>query len=271
MINRLQVKSIFGGISVFLLLTAATCAFAQIDTLTLEQRVKLKQFVQEYRQNSMQLRQKLHSARKELANHYEQVQIDENSTQAAIEALSKAQLSLLALHLHNQLTIRQILTEQQFNSTVGRFSKNRPHRPHMPDMDDYPDKSVLDSLGLTPEQQKQLKGLSVLESRRLAETKLMNDETKKLMQSYSEYRLKESEAQRLISSIHKHQYNLTQISHKTFKLLHSVLNKEQIKQLSEPRENLLDKLKNWGRPGQDKRERPFGDADHGLTPSPGNF
>ncbi len=271
MINKTYKKPIVASISVMLLLTIATCASAQIDTLTLEQRAKLKQFAQEYRQNSMQLRQALHTARKDLAKQYEQVHVDESSTQAAIETLSKAQMALLSMHLNNQLSIRQILTEDQFKMTVGRFTKDRPHRPHMSGMDDYPDKNLLDSLALTPDQQKQLKKLPAFDKRRLAETKSMNEDTKKLMQSYSEYRLKEPRAQRLISSIHQHQRNLTQISHKTLKLLHSVLNREQIKQLEEPRKNLLDRMKTWRKPGQEKRERSFGDTDRGYTPSPENY
>ena len=271
MINKIHIKSIIQSISVMLLLSTASYAYAQTDTLTLNQRVKLKQFVQEYRQNSMQLRQTLNTARKDLAKQYEQVQIDEGSTQAAMEALSKAQMALLSLHLHNQLSIRQILTEDQFKTTVGRFSKDRPHRPHVSGMDDYPDKNLLDSLALSPNQQKQLKKLSALGKRRLAEMKSMNEDTKKLTQSYSEYQLKETRAKRLISSIHKRQRNLTQISHKTFKLLHSVLTKEQMKQLAEPRHNLIDRMKTWRKPGMEKRDRSFGNTGRGFTRSPENY
>ena len=232
--------------------------YAQNDTFTTEQKSKLKQFAQESRQSSLQLREALHSARKKLNTLYEPKQIDKQNAQKAFDALSKAQQDLLMFHFHNQLFIRENLSEQQFQEILSKFN-NRKHRgAHRFGMDDPINSKLLDALNLTLQQNKKLSGLNAFKKRRYAESQLLRDTTKKLMDIYKEYRINKTEAIRIIAAIHKRQNRLTQLSHKRMLLLHSVLSGSQLKQLQSLMQNANDRKGAW----ENDRNR---ESEHSLN------
>jgi Spy/CpxP family protein refolding chaperone len=208
-----------------------------MGTITPAQRKQLKSLALDTRANVERTRDDLKRAHADLFKIYGSYSLDEHAAKAAIDRASKAQLDLLNIHLDNQVGLRRVLSSDQFAEFWSRVNQ-RAGKPGMGLLgmhddafwDHAPDREVLDTLGLASDQIKQLKQPKLDQQRNKAVDKLRQD-SRQLIDLYSNYDLDANTARKLVDSIHSDQRTLAELNHKRQQNLRSVLTESQFGKL----------------------------------------
>ncbi len=219
-------------------LIASTCAWAGPADVSPAQRDELKGLASDTREKAHRVRDELVQARTELFQAYRMYDLDERRVKAAIERVGKSQLALLDLHLDNQIAIRRILNESQFNEFCRRMKRSGGHAgglfsPHEERLiDRLPDKEMLQAIGATPDQSRRIwRDASDPERRALAERLMRN--SKQMIELYSRYELDVAAARKLLDTIHQSQMDLAGLNRRNQQTLRSVLTEQQFDRLQE--------------------------------------
>lgn len=213
-----------------LALVAVVPALAQRVGINDDQRVQLKQLVTQTRRRSEAERETIRRARLDLMAAYGEYKLDERKARAALDKIGPAQLNLLKIHLDNQIRLRAILSQAQFE----RFAEmvHGKGRPGMGELSIHegaffeggPDRQILMELGLSPEQIRSAREQLAPNPR--AFRRLQRD-SQKMGELCADYDLDEQAARKLIDSIHQSQLELAETSHKRQQALRSILTEEQ--------------------------------------------
>jgi len=202
------------------------------------QRDQLKSLASEMREKMDRVRGELVRARMELFQAYRAYQLDDCRVKAAMERIGKAQLALLNLHLDNQIELRRILNESQFEEfrrKMGRFGGRMagvlgPHDDGP--MDRPPDKVMLERIGAGPDQVRRIWREADAPEKKAVLNRLVRD-SKRLIELYSRYDLDVDAARKLVDGIHRSQMDLADLNHKWQQTLRSVLTEQQFDRLQQ--------------------------------------
>ena len=200
------------------------------------QRDQLKALASNTRDRTGRERDAMRRARMELFEIYSKYDIDERKARAARDKVSAAQLSLLNIHLDNEIALRNVFNADQFRS-FGDLMKKRFHNPEMlvlsaPEdalLDRLPDKAMLTDLGIEKDDQKRLKPNP-------QGTKAIRDlgrDTDLLLDLYSSYTLDSAAARKLIDGIHQEQIALLTAQDHRQKDIRDVLSEDQFQKLKQ--------------------------------------
>jgi Spy/CpxP family protein refolding chaperone len=234
-------------------LGAGCPAGARLD-ISESQKDQLKALASNTRDRTGRERETLRQARTDLLKAYSTYDIDDHKVKAACDKIGAAQLSLLNVHLDNEIALRGIFTEDQFKA-FREMMKKRMRDPQMlvlapPEeavLERLPDKQMLDSLGVPPEKRKRLD----ITKNSMAINGL-RDTTKQLLDMYSTYSLDSAAARKLIESMHhKQTYLLMLQSHRQQEIRH-VLTVDQFKKLQEEITKRISERGLRGGPGRDR-------------------
>ena len=216
-------------------LCAGCLADAKLD-ISESQKDQLKALAANTRDRTGRERDALRRARAELLKAYSTYDIDEHKVKAACDKVSAEQLSLLSIHLDNEIALRGIFTSDQFQA-FRNMMKTRMRDPQMhllapPEeavLDRLPDKQMLDSLGISADQRKRLDATS----RNGSAIEGLKNASKQLLDLYSAYDLDSAAARKLIDSIHRKQGYLLMLQRHRQKDIRHVLSEDQFKTLQQ--------------------------------------
>jgi len=220
------------------------------------QKDQLKSLAMETRRKSEAERDTIRRARMDLNAAYSDYKFDERKVKAALDRIRPAQKRLLELHLDNQVQLRQILNEQQFQRFSEMTRKMMSGRHGFPGGEDvmwdrWPDKEMLTSLGLSDDQRRQIRALMGPEGRRKGAFEKLRQDSEKMLELYSNYNLDTAAARKLIDSIHQDQIDHSEQHHKRQQALCSILTESQWQRL---RKMLDERIREFHR----RRARPDG-------------
>ncbi|MCE5200249.1 hypothetical protein LLG39_14880 [bacterium] len=226
----------------------AVCAIAA-PNISPDQRDQLKSLAIETRRKAGIERKAIMFARTDLARVYWNYDIDDHKANAAMDRLDKAQQDLLNIHFDSQVQIRRVLNEDQFNhlrSKIGR-QHNGFGAGFTPRLDDPMDKALQNSLQGNSDLKKRLAGQKNLINKRNELARKIGRDAKQMANLYSQYNLDEAAVQKLITSIHSKQNQLSDINHKRQQQIRSVLSESEFVKL---RDTASQKIKQDGRFGR---------------------
>ena len=220
-------------------------------------RQQLKSLAMETRRKSEAERDVIRRARMDLNAAYADYRLDEGKVKVALDRIWPAQKRLLEVHLDNQVQLRQIMNEQQFQrfSEMTRRTKSGHHEfPGSEDgmWDRWPDKEMLASLGLSENQIRQIRRP---EWRRDGTIGKLRRDSEKILELYSSYNPDVAAARKLIDSIHQAQIDHSEQHHKRQQSLRSILTQEQWQRL----QGMLDER---SRSLRQRRAQPDGKRRH---------
>ena len=142
---------------------AALAAELNLD-ISESQKDQLKALASNTRDRTSREREALRQARIELMKTYSTDKLDWRRLRATWEKISSAQLSLLNIHLDNEVAIRNILKEEQFKALRSMMKKRMRDRevhfvapPETDILDRLPDERMLEALGVPEDKRKQLR------------------------------------------------------------------------------------------------------------------
>ncbi len=219
-------------------MAAGLCAGCLADdkpNVSESQKDQLKALAANTRDRTGRERETLRQARTDLLKAYSTYDIDDHKAKAAGDKVSAAQLSLLNIHLDNEIALRDIFTEGQFKA-FREMMKRRMRDPQMlvrvpPEvavLEALPDKKMLDSLGIPDEKRKRL---DIAQNSRAIEG--LKTATKQLLDMSSSYSLDSAAARKLIENIHRKQTYLLMLQSKRQHEIRHVLTEDQFKKLQE--------------------------------------
>ena len=221
------------------------------------QRDQLKALASNTRDRTGREREALRRARMELLKAYSTYDIDEGKVKTACDKIAAAQLSLLNIHLDNEIALRDILTADQFKA-FREMMRRHMRDPQMlvlapPEeavLDRLPDKQMLDSLGIPAGKRKRLdatfKNTKAIEGLRAS--------TKQLLDMYSNYDLDSAAARKLIDRIHRTQSYLLMLQRFRQREIRRALTEDQFKKLQE---EIAKRLSDHSPRPYDRRNRNF--------------
>ena len=214
------------------LITGVCVASAEADGISDSQKDQLKTLAANTRQRTIREHESMRRARHDLLQIYSNYPIDERKAKIAHDKINASQLSLLNIHLNNEIALRNLLTSdqfKQFRSMMKRHTGNaRPLVVAPPEediLDRWPDKQMLDSLGVSEANQKRLQPANV---KLIAE---LRSSSRQLLDRYAEYSLDTDNCKKLISNIHSKQVELLKLQYRRQHTIRQVLSVDQFRQL----------------------------------------
>lgn len=238
------------------IITCPACVADGKPELSDNQMDQLKSLATNTRYRIGRERDALKRARMELLKVYYAYNLNENGVNVGNKKVSDAQLSLLNVHLDNEIAMRNILTESQFQH-FRLMMKRRMRNPQThvlapPEeaiFDRLPDKQMLDSIAISAEQRKRLNST-------LHNTDAINSlrtSSKQLLDLYSNYNFDTAAARKLINGIHSKQIDLLRLQHKRQQQIRTILSEKQFKLLQQEIAKKLSEhrpqMRGWGRQG----------------------
>lgn len=214
------------------------------------QKDQLKALASNTRDRTGRERDAMRRARMELLRVYSTYNIDDHKAKVARDRVSAAQLNLLNIHLDNEIALRNVLNADQFQQ-FRNMMKRRMREPQMlvlapPEediLDRLPGKAMLDSLGVSQDQQKLLKPSNP----KLIQD--LRDQSKQMLDLYASFSLDSAAARKLIHSIHHKQMDLLAIQHRRQQTIRQVLSQDQFQRLQKE----IKKNMTWGEHRRDRR------------------
>lgn len=223
------------GILVLTLLISGACAAESSLDISSSQKDQLKALASNTRDRTARERDSLRQARAELVRIYSSYKIDWGKLKTTWTKTSSAQVSLLNIHLDNEIAIREILKPEQFKKLREMMKRRVRDRdvfvvapPEIEILDRLPDKAMLESLGVPDEKQKQLDGLGT--GKTIQELK---ESSKELLKLYSNYSLDSADARKLINVVHQKQATLLKQQNQRQRLIRQILTPEQFQKLQQ--------------------------------------
>jgi len=200
------------------------------------QKDQLKALAANTRDRTGRERDAMRRARMDLLLVYSSFNIDEHKAKAARESVSAAQMSLLNIHLDNEIALRNVLNSDQFQA-FRDLMKRRMRNPEMlvlapPEedvLDRLPNKAMLDSLGVSADAQKQLlpspEGFKAIQGLRRSSAQMLD--------LCSAYTLDSTAARKLIDNIHQDQMSLLAAQHHRQHTIRQILSEDQFGRLQQ--------------------------------------
>lgn len=245
------------GISTILALllglgTQARAAGPDLD-ISSSQKDQLKALASHTRDRTSRERDALRQARTELMRVYSTYGINYGKLKTTWEKIGSAQMSLLNIHLDNEVAIRNILKQEQFKTLRSMMKRRLRDRevhfvapPEIDVLDRWPDERMLDDLKVSEEKRKLLQPDPAKEKT----TEELRRTTKQLLELYSNYDLDTAAAKKLIGTIHRKQTLLLLQQTRRQRLVRAVLTQEQFKELQQQiRKKIAEReSKPWPKP-----------------------
>jgi len=217
---------------------AVSGAAAPAIDITPHQKEQLKALATDTRSKMEHERDNLRHARMELTQVYSNYNIDEHKVKALQERISTSQLNLLNAHLDNEIAIRSILSQDQFDTLrhmINPRGRNRRMLVQPPveeaAFDHFPNKEIFDSIGLTPDQEKRIAKVLKINQNRAKVIEKLRRNSKQMLDLYSNYNLDTAAAKKLIDSIHQDQIAMLNAQRNRQVALRSVLSQDQFQKL----------------------------------------
>lgn len=212
----------------------AACAADSDLGISTSQKDQLKALAANTRDRTGRERDSLRQARTELVKAYSAYTIDWHKLNSTWEKISSAQLTLLNIHLDNEIALRNILKEEQF-SALREIMKRRMREHEMlvvapPEadlLDRLPDKKMLDDMGVPADKQKQLENVPGKDKA----IQDLRDSSKQLLDMYSNYTLDSTAARKLIKTVHQNQEWLLKQQNRRQRQIRKVLTQDQFDKL----------------------------------------
>lgn len=234
-----MLRSLKIWIAIFFILAGiiAGSAASARGGITPSQKEQLKGMASDTKRDVMRERDNLKRARKDLFKAYQSYNIDEKKAKSALDKISQSQLDLLTLHLNNQKKLRDVLNEDQFQE-FQQIIQNHRHGGMMPPLgemiaDNFPDKKMLDSIDISDAQEKQIRRQMIDGPQKMRIVQKLRRDSRQMIEIYSNYKLDEAAAKKLINSIHQDQQELAMIGYRKQQAVHSVLTPEQFDKLKD--------------------------------------
>lgn len=231
---------------------AASAADNQLD-ISSSQKDQLKALASNTRDRTSRERDDLRQARADLVKTYCSYTIDWHKLNATWEKISSAQMTLLNIHLDNEIAIRNILKAEQFKALREMMKRRLRDRdvhfvapPELEVLDRLPDKAMLDAMGVSEDKQKQL-----AESSNGRAVQELKESSKQLLDLYSSYSLDSGTARKLIATVHQKQtWLLKQQTHRQVQI-RKILTQDQFQKLvQEIQKKMAERgLKRWSKDG----------------------
>lgn len=242
--------------AILLALQALLALPASAGSLDREQKDRLKDLAADTRRRMDSIRDQLIRARMELMEVYSSYRLDERRARSIQERVSKAQLDLLNTNLDNQIGLRRILNEEQFEEFSRMFARRMGGNPmgmfHGP-VDAGPEwfreAQMLRDIPLPEQDKRRLRAAIDPGPEAMRSIQRLRDNTRKLLGLYGRYNLDEPAARRLIREIHGSQEYLAERHLQMQKAIRSALTEAEFEKY---RDSLRNRL-------QERRDRrPFG-------------
>ena len=223
------------GLTLVLAFASASAADTDLN-ISSSQKDQLKALASNTRDRTGREREALRTARRDMLQTYSTYKFDWHKAKDARERISSAQLSLLDVHLDNEIALRNILKEDQFKSLRDMLKKRVRDRhvlmivPREADiLNRIPDKQMLDDLKIPADKQKQLATTddydkAVDELRQASES---------LLGLYANYTLDSAAARKLIDTVHKKQVALLWQQQNRQRLIRRILTQDQFQKVAE--------------------------------------
>lgn len=220
-----------------LLLTGSAVQAQQ--SLSSSQKERLKSALVDMKRKTDHEREVLRNTRMDLFLAYQKYDMDERRIKMLQAQISESQLKLLNVHLDNQLEIRDILNESQFNEFVSMMRKQMggghggaamfPYEDAAHDK--YPDAAMVNNLKLGSDQRKRIQPLIGVGKEKARILEKLRKDAKQMIESYSKYDLDTAAAKKLIASMHQSQEDLASLSFKRQQALRQILTKDQFERM----------------------------------------
>ena len=222
------------GIAIIVILGTISSCIAQEGRagITPSQKEQLKNLAVETKSKTTSERSNLRRARIELFQVYKSYNIDEQKAKAALAKISSAQAALLDIHLQNQIELRRILNEDQFNLFRKRMERFRDHNSRAmsqldSNLDKLPDRQMLKNAGVNREQLRKAAAILTPKQVRIKVIEKLRRSSMQIMGLYRKYNLDTQTAKKLIQDIHDNQSELADLNHKKQQALRNVLTESQ--------------------------------------------
>lgn len=242
-----------------ILLLGAAAVRAEPAGISDSQKDQLKSMAMETRRKSQAERDVIRRARADINAAYADYKLDEHKVKAALNRIRPAQKRLLELHLDNQIELRKILSEQQFqrfSEMTRRMMSGHKEFAGRDEMmrDRWPDKDMLTLLGLGDDHMRRIRAAMSPENRSKGTFEKMRQDSRKMLEMYSRYDLDSAAARKLIDSIHQAQIDHSEYNLKRQQLLRSILTESQWQRL----QKMLDERAREFRKSHPRPDRPHG-------------
>lgn len=222
------------GIAIIVILGTISSCIAQERKagITPTQKEQLKNLAMETKNKTTSKRGDLRRARTELFQIYKNYNLNEQKAKAVIAKISSAQAVLLDIHLQNQIELRRILNEDQFNLFRKRMERFRNHSAGVisqldTNLDKLPDRPMLENAGVSREQLRKSAAILNPKHNRLRIEEKLRRSTMQMMGLYWSYDLDTQAAKKLIQDIHDSQSELADLNHKKQQALRNLLTESQ--------------------------------------------
>ncbi len=220
-----MVQNAFLAIVVLVLSASACLAQQRLPGLSPGQQSQLKSMAEETRKETERARGDISRARRELAQVYAVYELDDEKASTLLRRINAAQQTLLDTHFESQIALRNILSQDQFEAMRKRMGRGGKHQsPEDSALGPSVDERRFRGLGIEREH---MNRLAKSRSEEATTLERLRRESQKLLTAYSEYDLDESEAKRLITSIHSEQVRLSLMSKSRQQTIRNSLTREQ--------------------------------------------
>lgn len=215
--------------------THAAAGAAELD-ISSSQRDQLKALASNTRDRTGREREALRQARSELVKVYSSYKIDWRKLKSTFEKMSSAQVSLLNIHLDNEIAIRDILNEEQFKKLRDIMRGRLRDRdllvvppPEIDILDRLPDKRMLEALDIPEDKQKLLAN----QVGRDKVIQALRESSMRLLRLYSDYELDSAAARKLIGAVHQNQAAQLRHQHSRQRHIREILTQDQFQKLQQ--------------------------------------
>ena len=222
-----------------MLITSSAFADGALNRLTPHQKDQLKALATDTRAKTRHERENLRHARKDLWQAYSSFNLDEHKVKSTQTRIAASQLNLLNLHLENEIALRGVLTQDQFQSFRRNMAKRMRGRekltapPQVAAIDKLLNKDVLNSIGLNKDQARRIMQKMKPTPEKIKVFESLRRNSKQLLDLYSTYTLDPVSAKKLISSIHENQTTLVHFQNSRQKFLRTMLTQDQFEKLTQ--------------------------------------
>ncbi|MFQ3548819.1 MAG: hypothetical protein SNJ70_03600 [Armatimonadota bacterium] len=219
-------------IILILILNLIFICSSQLHAINENKKRELMNLGRKSHQSSMYYRNIIRQSRIALNNIFNQYKLDESRARIEINRLNKAQYDLLNLHHDNQIEIRELLTESEFNEIQNM--RNRGIRPVPPSdrqlesmMPLMFSPSIINQLNLTKDQKNKLSSITRMNDERSRLLRTLRTESERIFIAYSKYDINKYSLKSQINSINNIQKKLSENTLSIEKEIRKVLNESQ--------------------------------------------
>jgi hypothetical protein len=173
-----------------------------------EMREKMRQFGFSMRGKSSEIRKNLMQSHAIIREEYSKYKMDDVKVKNAMSDITKSQLELLKLHEQNQIDFRAVVNEDQFKWFSSRLQQSKTNKSGNRKFGEQGSGSFKNYKKI-----KNFPGIANYQTKHLELIKKLQNDSKKLLDLYANYKLDKTQADELIENIHKSQKAISVLSH----------------------------------------------------------